>query len=103
VAKVKEAINHQVGIKASPEEIYRALTETEKLAQWWTTDTRGSGAKVGNTLEFWFYGHCQKFNVKELKPPFLAGYAASRISFILNGRTKQFGWLQASATKTSLL
>lgn len=46
-------INHQVGIKASPEEIYKALTETEKPAQWWTTDTRGSGARVGDTLEFW--------------------------------------------------
>jgi activator of Hsp90 ATPase-like protein len=60
-------INRQVGIKASPEEIYKALTETEKLARWWTTDTKGSGA-VGDTLEFWFYSHCQKFNVKELKP-----------------------------------
>jgi hypothetical protein len=27
-------INHQVGIKASSEEIYKYLTETEKLAQW---------------------------------------------------------------------
>ena len=43
-------INHQVGIKASPEEIYSALTETEKLAQWWTTDTKGRGTKVGDTL-----------------------------------------------------
>ena len=51
-------INHQVGIKASPEEIYnyKYLTETEKLAQWWTTDTKGSGEKVGGTLEFRFYG-----------------------------------------------
>jgi uncharacterized protein YndB with AHSA1/START domain len=62
-------INHQVGVKASTEEIYKYLTETAKLAQWWTTDTRGSGAKVGDTLEFWFYGtFCQKFDVKELKP-----------------------------------
>ena len=61
------AINHQVGIKASPEQICKALTETEKLAQWWTTDTRGSGAKVGDTLEFWFGRFCQKFNIKELK------------------------------------
>jgi uncharacterized protein YndB with AHSA1/START domain len=61
-------INHQVGIKASPEAIYKYLTETAKLAQWWTTDTRGSGAKVGDTLEFWFSGFCQKFNVKELRP-----------------------------------
>ncbi|EPG74947.1 hypothetical protein LEP1GSC058_1667 [Leptospira fainei serovar Hurstbridge str. BUT 6] len=33
-----------MGIKASPAEIYEALTEPVKLAQWWTTDTRGSGA-----------------------------------------------------------
>ena len=39
-----------------------------------------------------------------LKPlTFQFGYAASRISSILNGRTKQFGWLQASATKVSSL
>jgi uncharacterized protein YndB with AHSA1/START domain len=65
---MSSGINHQVGIKATPEEIYKALTETGRLAQWWTTDTRGSGVKVGDTLEFWFYGSCQKFNVKELKP-----------------------------------
>jgi hypothetical protein len=44
-------VNHQVGIKASPEEIYKALTETEKLAQRRTTDARGSSAKFGDTLE----------------------------------------------------
>lgn len=31
--KMSCRINHQVGIKASPEEIYKALTETEKPAQ----------------------------------------------------------------------
>jgi uncharacterized protein YndB with AHSA1/START domain len=65
---MSNGINHQVGIKASPEEIYQALTETGKLAKWWTTDTRGSGAKIGDALEFWFNGFCQKFNVSELKP-----------------------------------
>ena len=29
-------IKHQVWLKASLEEIYKALTETGKLAQWWT-------------------------------------------------------------------
>lgn len=29
-------INLQVGVKASPEEIYKTLTEPKKLAQWWT-------------------------------------------------------------------
>jgi uncharacterized protein YndB with AHSA1/START domain len=52
-----------VGLKASPEEICKALTETGKLAQWWTTDTRGSGAKVGTLLNFGFMAsakiHCQ--------------------------------------------
>jgi hypothetical protein len=32
-----------------------------------------------------------------------AGYAASRISSNLKGRTKQFGWLQASATRRFFL
>src|SRR5215469_16473063 len=26
------------------------------------------GAKVGDTLEFWFNGFCRRFNVNELKP-----------------------------------
>ena len=66
---MSSGINHQIGVKASPEAVYKVLTETEKLAQWWTTDTRGSGTKVGDTLEFWFPGgFCQKFNVTELKP-----------------------------------
>jgi hypothetical protein len=33
---------------------------------------------------------------------FHAGYAAGRISSKLNGKTKQFGWLQAPATKLLL-
>ena len=31
------------------------------------------------------------------------GYAATRISSNLNGRTKQFGWLQAAATEDSFV
>ncbi len=65
---MSNGINHQVGIKSSPQEIYQALTVTNKLAQWWTTDTRGSGEKVGETLEFWFGDFCQKFTVQELVP-----------------------------------
>lgn len=61
-------INHQIGIKASPQDIYAHLTEPRKLAQWWTTDTRGSGSRVGDTLEFWFGDFCQKFQVKALEP-----------------------------------
>ena len=61
-------INHQIGIKASPDEIFKTLTEVDRLALWWTTDTRGAGAKVGDTLEFWFRDFCQKFQVAELTP-----------------------------------
>jgi uncharacterized protein YndB with AHSA1/START domain len=72
-------INHQVGIKAPPEEIYKTITETDKLALWWTADTRGSGAKVGDSLEFWFPGgFCQKFNVKDLKPGKLVALRAPK-------------------------
>jgi len=59
--------NFQIGVKASPEDIYKRLTEPKLLSQWWT-DTRGSGTKVGDTLEFWFGEFCQKFDVKVLKP-----------------------------------
>lgn len=61
-------IHHQVGIQAKAEEIYQALTEPRKLAQWWTSDTRGEGARVGGVLEFWFGEFCQKFEVTELEP-----------------------------------
>jgi uncharacterized protein YndB with AHSA1/START domain len=47
-------INFQVGVKATPDEVYEALTEPRKLAKWWTSDTRGNGTRVGDPLEFWF-------------------------------------------------
>jgi uncharacterized protein YndB with AHSA1/START domain len=61
-------IHHEVGIKASPEALYRALTDTKKLAGWWMSDTRGKGSKVGDVLEFWAGDFCQKFEVVELQP-----------------------------------
>jgi uncharacterized protein YndB with AHSA1/START domain len=60
--------NLQIGVKASPEDVYKTLTESKRLAQWWTSDTRGSGTQIGETLEFWFGGFCQKFDIKALKP-----------------------------------
>lgn len=65
--RASSAINHQVGIKAPPLEVYRALTEVERLAQWWTTDTRGRAREVGDTVEFWFGSSCQKFVVQRLE------------------------------------
>ncbi len=57
----------QIGGKGSPKDIYKTLTEPERLAQWWT-ETRGSGKKVEDTLEFWFGDLCQKCDVTALKP-----------------------------------
>jgi len=71
-------ILHEVGIKASPEAVYQALTDTRKLAGWWTSDTRGSGSEVGDVLEFWFGDFCQKFEVVELQPGKLVRWKANR-------------------------
>jgi uncharacterized protein YndB with AHSA1/START domain len=60
-------IRHEVGVRASPHEVYEALTDVKKLAAWWTSDTRGKGAKVGDVLEFWFDDFCQKFQIIKLQ------------------------------------
>jgi uncharacterized protein YndB with AHSA1/START domain len=69
-------IRHEVGIGASREDVYRALTDARMLAGWWTTDTRGNGAKVNGVLEFWFGDFCQKFTVVELLPVTLVRWKA---------------------------
>ncbi|WP_327261444.1 SRPBCC domain-containing protein [Streptomyces sp. NBC_01232] len=55
-------ILHRVGITASPEKVYEALTTVEGLAAWWTTDTSGTGDGV---LEFRF-GDVGGFDMKVL-------------------------------------
>jgi uncharacterized protein YndB with AHSA1/START domain len=70
-------IYHSVGIKATPDAVYQALTDTKKLAGWWTSDTRGNGSKVGSTLEFWFGEFCQKFEVTALMPGALVRWKAA--------------------------
>ncbi|MHB1605766.1 MAG: SRPBCC family protein [Leptospirales bacterium] len=60
-------IRHLVGIKASPNAVYKALTDPDQLAKWWTSDTRGT-SEVGNHLEFWFGDFCQEFEVTALEP-----------------------------------
>ena len=71
-------IRHLVGIKASEETVYQALTDTKKLAGWWTADTRGNGSKVGGVLEFWFGDFCLKFEVAELQPDKLVRWKENR-------------------------
>ena len=46
-------ILHRVGIKSSPDEVYKALTTREGLAAWWTNGTQGEG-KVGGVTQFRF-------------------------------------------------
>ena len=46
-------ILHRVGIKSSPDEVYKALTTREGLAAWWTNDTQAEST-VGGALKFRF-------------------------------------------------
>jgi uncharacterized protein YndB with AHSA1/START domain len=47
-------ILHRVGIRSSPNEVYKALTTRDGLAGWWTNDTQGEGNKVGRVIRFRF-------------------------------------------------
>ncbi|OOZ11888.1 hypothetical protein BOW25_10695 [Solemya velum gill symbiont] len=60
-------IIHRVGIAASADEVYSALTTNEGLAKWWTTDTTGAG-NVGSIIKFRFDGGGPDFEVAELQP-----------------------------------
>jgi len=62
-------ILHKVGVKSSsPADVYKALTSLEGLSGWWTTDTRGEGAKVGGVLQFRFGAGGFDMEVLELQP-----------------------------------
>src|SRR4051812_12204328 len=47
-------ILHRVGIRSSPNEVYKTLTTRDGLAGWWTNNTQGEGNKVGGTIRFRF-------------------------------------------------
>jgi uncharacterized protein YndB with AHSA1/START domain len=47
-------ILHRVGINASPDDVYRALTTRDRLADWWTTETQGHAAQIGSVIHFRF-------------------------------------------------
>lgn len=47
--KTMPDILQRVGIKASPETVYAAITTLDGLAGWWTTDTKGNPAVNGKT------------------------------------------------------
>ncbi|MFI6910247.1 SRPBCC domain-containing protein [Nonomuraea sp. NPDC050394] len=58
-------ILHRVGIKAPASEVYAALTTTDGLAGWWTTDTRDIGDDV---IAFRFGAGGFDMKVLELQP-----------------------------------
>jgi len=61
-------ILHRIGIKASPETVYAALTEQEGLAGWWTIETEVE-PRVGAILQFRFGGRgFNDMKVLELVP-----------------------------------
>ncbi len=49
-------ILHCIGIQATPQKVYAALSEQKGLAGWWTKDTKAE-AKVGALLQFRFGNH----------------------------------------------
>ncbi|MEJ2536416.1 MAG: hypothetical protein P8048_05090 [Calditrichia bacterium] len=46
-----EEIRHFLNIKSSPEKVYRAITEQEGLASWWTRETIAK-PQIGSIAEF---------------------------------------------------
>jgi uncharacterized protein YndB with AHSA1/START domain len=58
---------HQVNIKATPDAIYRALSTSEGLAAFWTSESQAE-ARVGSVATFGFGGPTQRMRVDELSP-----------------------------------
>lgn len=60
-------IRHRIGITASPEDVYGALTTVDGLANWWTTETDGD-ASPGGVLRFRFVAGGFDMAVLETEP-----------------------------------
>ena len=61
-------ILHRVGIKSSPDKVYKALSTVDGLSGWWTNNTQGEGNKVGGLLQFRFGAGGFDIKVIELHP-----------------------------------
>jgi uncharacterized protein YndB with AHSA1/START domain len=46
-------IVHRIGIKASPDRVYSALSSTTGVSRWWTNDIAGDSI-VGSNISFFF-------------------------------------------------
>ena len=49
-------IIHRIGIKASPDEVYSALSTVDGVAGWWTKETTGE-SRVGRVITVRFVDH----------------------------------------------
>ena len=56
-----------VGVKNSPEEVYKALTTIEGLSGWWTKTTSGKAGQ-GDIIHFQFGGMSDDMEVIEAVP-----------------------------------
>src|SRR5262245_39581316 len=59
-------ILHRVGIKASPDKVYKSLATPEGVAGWWTTETTGD-RKTGGMIKFRFTDHGRELGVFDMK------------------------------------
>jgi uncharacterized protein YndB with AHSA1/START domain len=65
-------ILHRVGIKASSQEVYKALATRDGLASWWASNTQGD-SKLGGIIKFRFSENGRELGgadvrVTELRP-----------------------------------
>ncbi|GIJ81304.1 Uncharacterized conserved protein YndB, AHSA1/START domain [Micromonospora phaseoli] len=60
-------ILHRVGVTATPDDVYAALTTVDGLANWWTVETDGDG-DVGGVLRFRFVPGGFDMKVVETRP-----------------------------------
>jgi uncharacterized protein YndB with AHSA1/START domain len=59
-------ILHRVGIKTSPDKVYKALATPAGVAGWWTVDTTGDN-KAGGMITFRFTDNGRELGVFEMK------------------------------------
>jgi uncharacterized protein YndB with AHSA1/START domain len=57
---------HRIGIEASPEKIYKAITTEEGIRAWWTTDVM-MDSFVGGKAKFGFERHAVEFQMQIMK------------------------------------
>ena len=98
-------IMHLLKIEAAPERIYRALTTSEDIRNWWTRDA-DLDSTIGGEGEFRFsaYGgrEVTKVKIAELRPPsHVAWQVTSSFRPEWNGTTITFD-LKADATSTAI-